>query len=56
MPSFAQIYAQHADEYDALVSREDYEGNLMPALQAIRALQRLDIVEFGAGTGRLVPT
>jgi ubiquinone/menaquinone biosynthesis C-methylase UbiE len=36
-----------------MVSREDYQGNLVPALQGIRALDGLDLVEVGAGTGRL---
>lgn len=53
MPTFEEIYAQHADLYDALVMREDYQGNILPALQAIRPLAGLDVIEFGAGTGRL---
>jgi ubiquinone/menaquinone biosynthesis C-methylase UbiE len=53
MPTFHEIYAQHADQYDALVSREDYQGNLLPALEAIRPLAGLEVVEMGAGTGRL---
>ncbi len=53
MPTFEEIYAQHADLYDALVKREDYQGNILPALQAIRPLAGLDVIEFGAGTGRL---
>lgn len=50
---FRTIYAQRADLYDALVTREDYQGNILTALQAIRPLAGLDVVEFGAGTGRL---
>ncbi len=50
---FETIYAQHADLYDALVVREDYQGNILTTLQSIRPLVGLDIVEFGAGTGRL---
>jgi ubiquinone/menaquinone biosynthesis C-methylase UbiE len=52
MPSFEEIYAGHAEIYDALIEREDYEGNLLKALQAIRPLEGIDVVEFGAGTGR----
>ena len=50
---FQNIYAHHADQYEALVAREDYQGNILAALQQIRPLHNLDVVEFGAGTGRL---
>jgi ubiquinone/menaquinone biosynthesis C-methylase UbiE len=50
---FKQIYAGKADRYEALVSREDYQHNLLPALGRIRPLADLTVVEFGAGTGRL---
>jgi ubiquinone/menaquinone biosynthesis C-methylase UbiE len=53
MPDFTTIYREHAHEYDQLVSREDYHGNLLRALAAIRAPDGLDAVEMGAGTGRL---
>jgi SAM-dependent methyltransferase len=53
MPTFEEIYTQHADRYDELVAHEDYQGNLLPTLQAIRPLAQLDVVEVGAGTGRL---
>lgn len=50
---FQQIYAQHADAYEALVEREDYQGNILKTLQSICPLAGLHVVEFGAGTGRL---
>jgi ubiquinone/menaquinone biosynthesis C-methylase UbiE len=52
---FQEIYAQHADWYDELIAREDYQGNILPALNKIVPLAglELDVVEFGAGTGRL---
>jgi len=53
MPDYQAIYQQQAAQYDLMVSREDYEGNLLPALQSVRPLSGLDIVELGAGTGRL---
>lgn len=53
MPSFEEIYAEHGDAYDALVSREDYQGNLFRTLDGITPLAGLDVVELGAGTGRL---
>lgn len=50
---FQNIYAHHADQYEALVAREDYQGSILTALHQIRPLAGLDVVEFGAGTGRL---
>jgi ubiquinone/menaquinone biosynthesis C-methylase UbiE len=50
---FQQIYASHADAYEALVVREDYQGNILKALQSIHPLTGRRVVEFGAGTGRL---
>ena len=50
---FQNIYANHADQYERMVAREDYRGNLLPALTKICPLDGLDVVEFGAGTGRL---
>jgi len=35
------------------VAREDRQGNLFAALNAIRPLNGLRVVEFGAGTGRI---
>ena len=53
MPTFEEIYAQHAEAYDALIEREDYENHLLPALAAITPLEGTRVVEFGAGSGRL---
>jgi ubiquinone/menaquinone biosynthesis C-methylase UbiE len=53
MPDLAEIYAQHADQYELLVAREDYQGNIFPALNRIRDMKGLDVVDLGAGTGRL---
>jgi ubiquinone/menaquinone biosynthesis C-methylase UbiE len=53
MPDYQEIYAMHADLYDRLVSREDHEHRILPALRHIRPLEGLDVVELGAGTGRL---
>ena len=50
---FEAIYASQAGRYDQLVSREDYQQNILPALNKIRPLAGLEIVEMGAGTGRL---
>lgn len=50
---FQKIYATQAAKYDAMVSREDHEGNILTAIEAIVSLQQCDVVEMGAGTGRL---
>ncbi len=48
-----EIYAYEAERYNRLVSREDYEYHLLPALQHITPLEGKEAVESGAGTGRL---
>lgn len=53
MTDFQHIYTHQAEQYDRLVAREDYQGQILAALQRIRPLEGLDVVEFGAGTGRL---
>lgn len=53
MPDVKQIYQSFADRYEALVRREDYEKNLLPAILAVSNLKGKEIIELGAGTGRL---
>ena len=53
MPSEKEVYSKHAAEYEALVSREDYQGNILKAMQEILPLAGLDVLDLGAGTGRL---
>jgi ubiquinone/menaquinone biosynthesis C-methylase UbiE len=48
-----QIYQTDGDRYEALIAREDHEGNLLKALQEILNPSGLDILDLGAGTGRL---
>jgi len=48
-----KIYKTDADRYEALVSREDHQGNIMKALEEIVNPDGLDILDLGAGTGRL---
>lgn len=50
---FQTVYAHHAHAYDRLVSREDMRGNLLATLLEIAPLDGADVVEFGAGTGRM---
>ncbi len=48
-----QVYASAAEDYDLLVSAEDADANLGPALAAIVPLQGADVLEVGVGTGRI---
>ncbi len=48
-----QIYQTDGDRYEALIAREDYQGNIMRALDEIVSPDGLDIYDLGAGTGRL---
>jgi ubiquinone/menaquinone biosynthesis C-methylase UbiE len=41
------------ETYYELVSREDYEHNLLPAILDITHLEGKDVLELGAGTGRV---
>jgi SAM-dependent methyltransferase len=50
---YQRIYEDHAGAYDALVSREDHEHNLIAALRDVTYLDGADVVETGAGTGRV---
>jgi ubiquinone/menaquinone biosynthesis C-methylase UbiE len=49
---YRAIYRTEADRYDALVAREDWEGNLPRALGQISPHFE-SAVELGAGTGRV---
>ena len=53
LPTEKEVYAGHAVEYEALVSREDYQGNILKAIRDILPLGGLDVLDLGAGTGRL---
>lgn len=53
MPELKQIYRSFAESYHALVGCEDYQNNLLPAILAIAPLIGVDVIELGAGTGRV---
>ncbi|MUT66521.1 class I SAM-dependent methyltransferase [Paenibacillus sp. NEAU-GSW1] len=50
MPDHEKIYNEAADTYDLLVSKQ---SSLIPVIEAIVPFKGLDIVDVGAGTGRL---
>ena len=51
--SFATIYRDHAEQYDALVSAEDCDEALLPAIEGVTSLAGAHVLEVGAGTGRI---
>ncbi len=53
MPDTKRIYQSEADRYHNLIEREDYQGNLLPAILDVDPLKGKDLIELGAGTGRL---
>ncbi len=53
MPSQEQIYLSEAEQYEALVLHEDHLANIPRALDAIVKADALDVLDLGAGTGRL---
>lgn len=48
-----KIYQTDGDRYEALIAREDYQGNIQKALDEIVRVDGLDALDLGAGTGRL---
>jgi len=48
-----KIYQTEGDRYEALISREDYQGNISRAIDEIINVDSLDVFDLGAGTGRL---
>jgi ubiquinone/menaquinone biosynthesis C-methylase UbiE len=48
-----RIYQSEGERYEALISREDYRGNIPGAIDEIVNVDGLDILDLGAGTGRL---
>ena len=54
MPTEKEVYEKHADQYERLIQREDYQGNILSAIESYCSLEGIDVVELGAGTGRLI--
>jgi ubiquinone/menaquinone biosynthesis C-methylase UbiE len=47
------LYTHHGEAYENLVAAEDYQGNLLPAIERIQLLDGTVAAEFGCGTGRV---
>jgi len=52
-PEHREIYAHHADQYELLISREDFESNIFRKLNELETFDEKDVIELGTGTGRL---
>ena len=44
-----KIYQTEGDRYEALISREDYQGNILRAIDEIINVDGLDVLDLGAG-------
>ena len=44
-----KIYQTDGDRYEALIAREDYQGNIVKALDEIVNVDGLDVLDLGAG-------
>jgi ubiquinone/menaquinone biosynthesis C-methylase UbiE len=53
MPTQEEIYKTEGDKYEALIAREDYQGNILKTLREITPLDGRVVYDLGAGTGRL---
>ena len=53
MPTQEEIYKTEGDKYEALIAREDYQGNILKSLREITPLENRVVYDLGAGTGRL---
>lgn len=53
MDHFKEIYAHHAALYHRMISSEDVESNLLPAIQKIVEIKGKTILDLGSGTGRI---
>jgi len=53
MDHFRQIYSHRAAEYHRLITPEDVDGNLLPALERVTTFHNKRILDLGTGTGRI---
>jgi ubiquinone/menaquinone biosynthesis C-methylase UbiE len=53
MDHFRHIYTHQAPEYHRMITAEDTDGNLLPALLQVDSLAGKRILDVGSGTGRI---
>jgi ubiquinone/menaquinone biosynthesis C-methylase UbiE len=53
MTDHDKVYQEQADQYERLISREDYHNHIYQALTDICDFTNKEMIDLGAGTGRL---
>lgn len=57
MPSpsdhYVRIYSHQAEAYHRLITAEDVDNNLLPAIEAVAPLKDARLLDLGSGTGRI---
>jgi ubiquinone/menaquinone biosynthesis C-methylase UbiE len=53
MSDFNEIYNSQATKYQELISHEDVDSNLLPALEGITSHKGKHLLDLGTGTGRI---
>jgi ubiquinone/menaquinone biosynthesis C-methylase UbiE len=53
MTTQEEIYKTEGDKYEALIAREDYQGNILKTLREITPIESRLVLDLGTGTGRL---
>ena len=53
MPDHDEVYESKAEQYELLISREDYLNKIQQTLTSICTFEGAEIIDLGAGTGRL---
>jgi ubiquinone/menaquinone biosynthesis C-methylase UbiE len=51
-PDHKKTYHSETENYDRLINREDWQGNILREIERICPPDGLDILDLGAGTGR----
>lgn len=54
MPEQDEIYQHYPSAYEQLVSHEDYQGNILTAVEELIDLRALEVADLGSGTGRFL--
>jgi ubiquinone/menaquinone biosynthesis C-methylase UbiE len=53
MDHYQEIYAFRSMQYHRMITVEDVDGNLLPAIERIAPIDDNNILDLGSGTGRL---
>ena len=51
-PDHKKTYHSETENYDRLINREDWQGNILREIERICPPDGLDVLDLGAGTGR----